>query len=347
MTLFIIPTLMSNVQRIAVLYNKPAQRFETNTQYIAAEDDTEASAREVHEALREKGAIATLVPITEHTISYVVKMLPAYDLVFNLIEWTGIDTEYAMQTFDAMDAHGIRYTGATKDNYRETCDKVLMKRVLDREGLPTAPWQQFVTGNEKISPSVVFPSLIKVASEHSSVGLTKEAIVRDEQSLRNIVLSRIKQYHPPVIAEAFLSGREFQVTLIEIAGEIIVLPPSEIIYHKNTPVPLLTYESRWDAHHPDYGNSTVGIAQLTTPALERLRFMCIRAFTAMSLRDYARLDIRCDQNETPYFLEVNSNPGLGDDDEYAMTLSYRASGMSFSDFVWEIVQSALRRQSTA
>lgn len=345
--LSIIPTLMSNVQRIAVLYNKPAKRFETNTQHKAAEDDTEASAREVHEALREKGATAILVPITEYTISSVVETLPAYDLVFNLIEWTGVDTKYAMQTFDAMDALAIHYTGATKSNYLETCDKVLMKRALDREELPTAPWQQFVTGKEKISPSVVFPSLVKVASEHSSVGLTKEAIVRDEQSLRSIVASRINQYHQPVIVEAFLSGREFQVTLLEVAGEIVVLPPAEIIYHKNTPVPLLTYESRWNEHHPDYGNSTVGIAQLTAPALERLRFMCTRAFTAMSLRDYARFDIRCDQNETPYFLEVNSNPGLGDDDEYAMTLSYRACGMKFADFVWEIAQSALRRRSMA
>jgi len=334
---------MRNPLSVGVLYNTPAQRFSQDPTHIAAEDDTVESAKEVHEALREKGIQAALVPVTETTIVEVVRTLSSYDLVFNLIEWTGIDTHYAMETFDAMDALGIRYTGATKENYRITCDKILMKEALDREGLPNASWQTFTTGNEPVSPAVMYPSIIKVASEHSSVGLSKDSIVYDEAALRRVVRGHIARFHQPVIAEAFLSGREFQVTILEVGGETVVLPPAEIVFAKGTDAPLLTYESRWDVDHADYGNSTVCVAVLDDRQRETLSALCRQAFSELSFRDYARFDIRCDSNNTPYFLEVNSNPGLGDDSEYGMTLSYRASGMTFADFIGEIVTSALRR----
>lgn len=333
--------------KIAVLYNVPSKRFAADPAHLAAEDDTVESAREVHEALLKNGAFSVLVPISEDTIPYTVAGLVSYDLVFNLIEWTGVDTVYAMQTYSEFAKYGIRITGATKENYRDTCDKIPMKKLLEAAGLPTAPWQYFETGQEPISEAIVYPSLIKVASEHSSVGLSKDAIVRNEEELRRMVRKRIREFEQPVIAEAFLTGRELQVTMLERADGLALLPPAEIIYTKETDVPLLTYDSRWDVNHPEYGNSTVSVALLDTGLSTRLDTMCRKAYTAMSFRDYTRFDLRCDVVENPYFLEVNSNPGLGDDDEYGMTLSYKAAGMDFSDFVWEIVGAASRRYRLA
>ncbi len=65
-------------------------------------------------------------------------------------------------------------------------------------------------------------------------------------------------------------------------------------------------------------------------------------FTRLSFRDYARLDIRV-RDEDIFILEANSNPGLDDDPEYGITVSYKAIGMTFADFMWEIIQSCLRR----
>ncbi len=164
-----------------------------------------------------------------------------------------------------------------------------------------------------------------------------------KQSLRKIVKKRIATYHQPVFAEMFLNGREFQVTLIEKDEGLCVLPPAEIIYTNGTNVPLLTYESRWDEHHTDYSNSKVTLGKLSKELEQKIIAMSTSAFTSMGFRDYARFDIRCDINEQPYFLELNSNPGLGDDPEYGMTISYKAAGMTFADFVVEIVYSTLRR----
>lgn len=322
---------------IAVLYNKPSARFGIDSTHKAAEEDTEHSAKEVAAALEKKGAHISLFPVTEQTISTIATIRA--DLIFNLIEWTGVDTKYAMQAFDVMNEQGFCYTGATKENYHDTCDKIITKRLCKTYDLPTADWQEFTTGNEDIKP-MKYPVIVKVSNEHSSVGITKDAIVHDSDELKSVVKKRIETFHQPVFAETFLSGREFQVTLLEKADGLAVLPPAEIVYTKGTDVPLLTYESRWNEKHREYKNSEVVLAKNVPRAIAP---MCGRAFRKFGFRDYARFDIRCDEQGNPYFLELNSNPGLGDDPDYGMTVSYKAAGMDFPGFVWEIVQSAKRR----
>ncbi len=326
---------------ITVLYNKPAARFTTQTKNVEAEEDTQESAEEVAAALQSKGVAVTLVAITEDTIPTTIASL-SDDLIFNLIEWTGRDAKYAALTYDLLDARHAKYTGATKDSYFLSCDKVAMKKRLDEGGFPTAPWQQFITGDEPIREDLPFPVIVKVSLEHSSVGLSQEAIIDSPERLSGFVKKQIAAFHQPVLAEQFLSGREFQVTLLAKAGGLTVLPPAEVIYTKGTNVPFLTYESRWNADHPDFQNSTVEVAVISDALAEKIDLMSRRVSTTMGYRDYARFDIRC-LGENPMFLEVNSNPGLSDDEQYGMTVSYKASGMTFADFVWEIVQSTLRR----
>ena len=219
-----------------------------------------------------------------------------------------------------------------------------MKRRLDAGGFPTAPWQQFIIGDEPVREDLPFPVIVKVSLEHSSVGLSKDAVIDAPGKLSGFVKKQIAAFRQPVLAEQFLTGREFQVTLLEKASGLTVLPPAEVIYTKKTNVPFLTYESRWNADHPDFQNSTVELAVLSDRLADNLDRMSRGVFMTMGYRDYARFDIRC-LGETPMFLEVNSNPGLSDDEQYGMTVSYKALGMSFADFVWEIVQSALRRKN--
>lgn len=326
---------------ITVLYNKPARRFLRDATHKAAEDDTELSAREVLVALTAKGAAAELIALTEDTIGEKIRKIRT-DLVFNLIEWTGVDEPLAMRAFDAMDARGLQYTGATKASYHESCDKRIVKSLCRKHGLPTADWAEFITGDEPIGP-MTYPVLVKVSNEHSSVGIGVDSIAHDEASLRAVVRERIAAFHQPVFAETFLPGREFQVTMLERTDGLTMLPPAEIVYVTGTDVPLLTYASRWDTNHSDYSNSNVVLARLTNDLTHELMRMSHDAFVKLGFRDYARFDIRCDGAGRPYFLELNSNPGLGDDDEYGMTLSYKAAGMTFADFVWEIVSSALHR----
>ena len=217
-----------------------------------------------------------------------------------------------------------------------------MKKALDQHHLPTPRWQLFESGTEKISKDFTYPVIIKLAFEHCSIGLTHEAVVHSAAEVAVRVKERIHTFGEPVIAEEFIVGREFQVTVLEMKNGATVLPPAEITFDTKGPESLLTYDSRWTEKTADYAASHVVLPKLSERLKSAIESVSLRTFAALDFRDFARLDIRT-RRDSVFILEPNSNPGLSDSDEYGMTVSYRAVGLSFADFVWSIVESAMKR----
>lgn len=326
--------------QIAIIYSLPTRRA-LATPYKATDEDTRASAEEVAAALGTKSAKTARIPITEDSIDRIAAIHA--DVIFNLIEWDGLDTPLTLAAFDAIESTGIGYTGSTKDAIIVCNDKVKMKTKLDEEGLPTPRWQLFVTGEEPVRPDFAFPVIVKLALEHCSIGLTKDAVISKPEELAGVVKERINTFHQPVYIEEFIAGRELQVTLLECENGLTVLPPAEIVFDTHGTDAFLTYKSRWDERHADYKESHVAKATLTPSLMEKLYRVSRKTFRAFRFADYSRLDIRL-RGEKIFILEANANPGLSDDDAYGMTVSYRAAGLRFADFCWEIVASCLRRQ---
>lgn len=328
---------------IAIIYSLPTRRA-IATPYKATDEDTKDSAEEVAHALAQKSATTSLVAISEDTIDTIARVKA--DVIFNLIEWDGFDTLLTVRALGFIESLHIPYTGPAVEAI-ETCnDKVKMKEMLDIHDLPTPSWQLFTTGREPIRAHLRFPVILKLAWEHCSVGLTKDAVVLKKDDLTAAVRERIQTFHQPVYVEEFIDGREFQVTVLERPSGLEVLPPAEIVFDTKGTGAFLTYESRWNEEHPEYDTSHVVKAKLSPALMQQLYRLAHKTFTTFGFRDYCRLDIRM-KDDAFYILEANANPGLGDDEDYGMTVSYKAAGMSFSDFVWEIVQSSLYGYSHA
>ncbi len=213
---------------VAVVYNLPTKRA-SGTKYMESEDDTAESAREVQNALESHGHTVTLVPVAENKIASTIENIQV-DCIFNIIEWTGPDLPLSDRALEAMGKTGIPVTGATRTNFMETSDKRSMKKALDRLGLPTALWQEFTTGREPVRADFHYPVIVKPPLEHSSVGLTHDAVVKNKEELTARIKERIETLREPMIAEEFLDGREFQVTVIEKNGSPWVLPAAEVVY---------------------------------------------------------------------------------------------------------------------
>ncbi|MCX6793927.1 MAG: hypothetical protein NTY06_02365 [Candidatus Gottesmanbacteria bacterium] len=330
---------MKKPHTIAVVYSLPTERALASP-YADTEQDTVDSAEEVFTALKSKGADPKLIPISEDTIDAITGIQA--DCIVNLIDWTGLDLPLSDVAFTAIEHTGIPFTGATRENYLTTSDKILMKKALNAHGLPTARWQLFEIGAEPIRKDFHYPVIVKLAFEHCSIGLTHDAVVASAKELAIRVSERIKTFGEPVIAEEFIVGREFQVTVLETIRGVAILPPAEIVFDTQGPESLLTYGSRWDESTADYASSRVGLPHLMTRLGTAIDLVARNTFTELGFRDYARLDIRT-VGDSIFILESNSNPGLSDSDEYGMTVSYKAGGMTFADFVWTIVESAMRR----
>src|SRR5690348_14853255 len=160
--------------KIIVLYSLPTPRS-MQASFGETDIDTEESAKEVLDALISKKFDVELLPIDQAHIDTISSVRA--DLIFNLIEWTGLDMYLADRALALIEASGIPFTGATRDNYITTADKSMMKKLFDGYGLPTARWQLFETGKEVVRPDFIYPLIVKPALEHCSIGLTNDAIV--------------------------------------------------------------------------------------------------------------------------------------------------------------------------
>jgi D-alanine-D-alanine ligase len=218
-----------------------------------------------------------------------------------------------------------------------------MKQTLDAHQLPTPKWQVFETGDEPIAAHISYPSIVKLAKEHCSIGLGEWSIVNTSEELIASVRKQLITYNQPVIVEEFLSGREFQITVIEEEQGIRMLPPAEVTYKVEGTKAMLSYESRWNETHPDFHTSGMELATLTTFQEKEFARICIAAFKAFDFSDFTRIDARLNSKNELMILEANANPGLSHDPLYGMTVSYMAAGMTFADFVWKIVSSCVRR----
>lgn len=324
---------------ICVVYNLPSREMQ-KTRFVDADIDTEESAKEIAQALREKGAAVELFPISEDTIASISSVKA--DVIFNQIEWDGHDFVKNLRAVDLIEQSDIPFTGSSRDVIEKTSDKRLMKTLLAQYNLPTPIWQIFETGQEDIRPDFCYPVIIKTTLIHCSIGLGKDAIAYNKNDLSRIVQQKMREFGQPVFAEEFIEGREFQVTIVEKKEGLAVLPPAEITFTTKGVDAFLSYESRWVEDSDEFHTSGVKLAEVTEELLRRIEDISVKAFRSFGIRDYSRLDIRIRDSEI-FILEANSNPGLGDNDLYGMTLSYQAAGMTFADFVWEIVQSCLRR----
>lgn len=325
--------------KIVVLYSLPTRRAQ-KAGFVTTDEDTAQSAREVELALGEKGQQVRTVAVDEGSIEKIAEVRA--DVIVNLIEWDGHDLPLTGKAMSVLERTSIPFSGSSRQVVLLANDKRTMKQKLDDFGLSTPGWQIFTLGNERLRGGFRFPAIVKLALEHCSIGLSPIAVVRSEHELRSQVRRQVVTFDQPVIAEEFIWGREFQVTMLERNGNLEMLPPAEIIFDSSSGPTFLTFESRWDERHPDYDASTVDVAKLSETQLRILDELSHKTFQAFGFGGYCRLDIRLRDN-TFYILEANANPGLGDDEDYGMTVSYKAADMRFSDFMWEIIQAALRK----
>ena len=66
------------------------------------------------------------------------------------------------------------------------------------------------------------------------------------------------------------------------------------------------------------------------------------AYKALNCRDYVRVDIRIDNENVPYVIEVNPNPDISLDSGFVRAAS--AAGISYSDLLSRIAGYALARK---
>jgi D-alanine-D-alanine ligase len=260
-------------------------------------------------------------------------------IVFNLVETLAGKGNLIHIVPSLLDALKIPYTGAGTEAMFLTSNKLLAKRWLAAAGLPTPPW--FTTADAKEGLRIEGAWLVKSVWEHASIGLDEDSVLfgADRKQLLAEMDTRRGAMGGACLAEAYIDGRELNLSLLEGADGPELLPPAEIRFDAYPPgkVRIVGYRSKWEEGTFEYANTprTFDFPPQDAPLLAKLKDLALRCWKIFELRGYARVDFRVDGAGRPWILEVNANPCLSPDAGFCAA-ALRA-GLTFPDLLRRII----------
>ena len=268
------------------------------------------------------------------------------DLAFNFSEGMyGKDREAQIPAM--LEMLQIPYIGSPPLTQALILDKAKTKEILIANDIPTLPFQLFKTGKEEFDPSLPFPLIVKPDSEGSGAGITNKSVVYNEKQLKKRIREIIETFHQPVLVEPFLTGPEFSIAMFGNPPEILpfISPNHKMLPKKYEPLDSLEVKWIFEEEHLNE-HYLVCPAHVEKKLETQLKKMCFDLWDALNLRDWCRVDLRCDVKNRPYVLEVNSPPGILPPE--VSTTSYfplaaRTANINYNQLLSTIVSIALKR----
>jgi D-alanine-D-alanine ligase len=326
--------------RIAVVHNALGDQSSADEQDVLVQADavTAALARLDHSPVR---------LTCDLNLEEVRRQLAAArpDLVFNLVESLA-GTGRLLHFFPSLlDALHIPYAGASAEALFLTSNKAVAKQRLAAGHLPTPAWVGPCDGRRlcPLPPPAQWPArwIVKSVWEHASIGLDAKALVArgDTPGLPERLRQRAPELGGHCFAEAFVEGREFNLSLLDGPQGPQVLPPAEIVFegYADDQVKIVDYSAKWDEasyayHHTprrfDFGAEDQDL-------LRRLEALALACWELFDLCGYARVDFRVDPAGRPFILEINANPCISPDAGFAAAIEQ--AGLSYDQAIGRII----------
>ena len=335
---------LNRIKFVTVIYNVVKDLPYGEKEDLLADEDTITTAKEVYNVFAKEGFKVNLFELNEQTVEQLFDIKT--DLFFNLCYGIGSIPKTEAEVARILEKTGKPFTGGTSRAITFTTDKVATKKKFIKYGIPTPHYQIVVSKNDPLNPKLNFPLIVKPKNEDCSLGIHNNAVVRNKEELQERLTYVLSTYREPLLVEEYIDGRELNITVIGNGREVRMLPVSEIVfgesYHFGKKWKIVDFEAKWITGSLNYQETTgVCPAQLEKDTLQNIEKLAIIAYKTCGCRDYARIDVRLSPKQTPYFLEINLNPGIGPAD--GAVRSARAGGLSYSAFLKEIARIAVSR----
>ncbi|MCF8467634.1 MAG: hypothetical protein K9G33_09555 [Sneathiella sp.] len=305
------------------------------TDLRADELDTIECAKVIAAALEKLGYRSEVIAL-DIDFTVIEKIAMAKPLaVFNLVESIRGDGRLGHLACALLEHFNLTYTGAGETAFFQSNSKRLSKSLLRAANLPTPrEWTDTASAGQKV--------IIKSVNEHASFGMDQQSIV-DGFEAEDEIARREKEFGGRFFAEAYIPGREFNISIVETKTGPMVLPIAEMRFDglPEGIYPIVDYAAKWDEESDVYHHTRRGFGlEAREPDLaSELARICVDCWYAADLGGYARIDFRVDPAGRIYILEYNANPCLAPDAGFAAAL--REAGISYEDGIRMIVDAAL------
>jgi len=293
-------------KKIAVLMGGPGSERDVSL----------ATGRGVSKALRSLGAEVVDVDVRDEKFA-----LPKdVDFAFITIHGTfGEDGEVQK----ILEERGVPYTGDGVEASRAAFDKILSKEKFREHHVVTPEWEVVEVGQR---PTIPIPLVVKPPRQGSTVGVM---IVKDASELDS-AMAEAGKYDRKLLIEKFVPGRELTIGVLgDQALPILEIIPKGGFYDFNNKYPFLNPQAGGGAEH-------VCPAKIDPVKTKQIQEQALRAFRALGLVVYGRVDILLSDSGDTFVLEVNNIPGMTE--ASLLPEAAAAAGISYVDLCARIIE---------
>lgn len=209
---------------------------------------------------------------------------------------------------DYLESSGIATTGSGSSAIKLELDKTKAKDKVIAAGLNTSPYFVVKQGSmtRESQMTIDYPLFLKPPSQGAGAGIDAQSVVRNYTEYTTKVSSIHASNGSPAMVEKYFSGREFTVALLQDldSNNLNVMPIEQL--------PTKNHKGDAVIGHAMKNSDTETAVRLVGKGSVRdlVKKLAEDVYVSLGARDYARIDIRLDDNNVPHFLEANLVPGL-------------------------------------
>ncbi len=309
---FIDDESLKKLKLVAVAYSHvDRDDFPTQGSY-EAEVEVEDRAEEVIAEVAKLGVAVKGYAANQYFLTNILVDKP--DLVLNLVDTVRGKDGLQPAVPGALELSNVKYTGAGLKGLVMGNDRHMFKQMLIAHDIPTPAYKFIKDMRSKVPESLGLPLIIKLNESGGSVGIDNKAVKETYEAATKKIAKMLEQYKMHVIAEQFINGPEVTAVVFDDGRKKHVFLGQKMFRIKpDGKHDFTSLESYEDIKAYYYRVPDQDVIDRITPYV-------LRSFETLDYRDYAKFDIRYDEeSKTPYFIDCNPNTAFGPDKGLPMT----------------------------
>ena len=298
---------------------------------------------DVIETLRERGHEVRVLGISDDLAG--IRPTAGFfepHVVFNLMEAFAGVTTFDQNVVSYLELLRLPYTGCNPRGLMLARDKALSKKLLAYHRIAVPDFTVVRVGRAPILPKrLAFPMIVKSLFFEASVGISQASVVENADQLARRVQFIHESLGTAAIVEQFIDGRELYVGVLG-NQRLDVLPVWEMSFAQmpENRWRIATERVKWSTQYQKKHGIMTERAAVDAAVMERIQRVAKRAYRALDLSGYARIDLRMDDRERVYVLEANPNPNLAYGEDFAE--SAEVAGISYERLLERIATLGMR-----
>ena len=266
-------------------------------------------------------------------------------IAFNLLEGFDDITIFDQNVVSHLELLKLAYTGCNPRGLLLARDKSLSKKLLAYHRVPVPEFEVCRIGRPIRRPKrLAFPLIVKSLTQEASIGISQASVVDNDEKLKERVAFIHESIGTAAIVEQYIEGREIYVGIL--GNQTLQALPVWELFFTNMPADakrIATDRVKWSVkYQKKYGIDSGPAKDLPEAVHERIQHVCKRAYRALELSGYARIDLRLDEAGNVWVLEANPNPQIAKGEDFAA--SAEKVGIGYESLLQRILNLGLRWQ---